>query len=163
LSLGSNLSVALITALISGAIDWGSKTYVLFGLGMREGDALSIISGILTFVMSWNHGINFGLFANDGDTTRFILSGLAIIVSLGVLIWIARLPKFDRLASIAAGLIVGGALGNAYDRIIYGAVADFLNVTCCGINNPFAFNIADIAIFLGVVVLAIRDPGKKTA
>jgi len=56
-------------------------------------------------------------------------------------------------------LIVGGAIGNAYDRLTLGAVTDFLNVTCCGINNPFAFNIADVAIFAGVALLLLRTHG----
>jgi signal peptidase II len=51
--------------------------------------------------------------------------------------------------------VVGGALGNAADRIVHGAVADFLNMSCCGIRNPYAFNVADIAIFAGAVGLAL--------
>jgi signal peptidase II len=57
---------------------------------------------------------------------------------------------------LGAGLVIGGALGNAVDRVLYGAVADFLNMSCCGIHNPYAFNVADIAIFAGAVWIAIR-------
>ena len=53
------------------------------------------------------------------------------------------------------GLIVGGALGNVWDRLQYGAVADFINMSCCGIRNPFAFNVADAAIFAGAAVLIL--------
>ena len=53
----------------------------------------------------------------------------------------------------AAGAIVGGALGNAYDRVVYGAVADYLNMSCCTINNPYSFNVADVLIFGGAIVL----------
>ncbi len=56
---------------------------------------------------------------------------------------------------VFAGLIVGGAIGNALDRVIFGAVADFLNMSCCGINNPYAFNVADIAIFFGAFGLVL--------
>ena len=60
--------------------------------------------------------------------------------------------------------MVGGAMGNVIDRVFYGAVADFLNMSCCGINNPYAFNVADIAIFIGAVGLAfLADDGKKAA
>jgi signal peptidase II len=65
-------------------------------------------------------------------------------------------------AELAGGLLVGGALGNIVDRIAYGAVADFLNMSCCGIENPYAFNVADIAIFggaLGLVVFAKGESG----
>jgi len=55
--------------------------------------------------------------------------------------------------------VVGGAIGNAYDRFALGAVTDFLNVTCCGINNPFAFNIADVTIFGGVALLLLQTRG----
>jgi signal peptidase II len=59
-------------------------------------------------------------------------------------------------------VLVGGALGNVIDRIVYGAVADFLNISCCGIENPYAFNVADIAIFagaIGLVIYAKADSG----
>ncbi len=62
---------------------------------------------------------------------------------------------------ISAGLLVGGALGNVIDRVIYGAVADFLNMSCCGIENPYSFNIADIAIFAGALGLVLFM-GKPT-
>ena len=58
---------------------------------------------------------------------------------------------------------MGGALGNVVDRVLHGAVADFLNMSCCGINNPYAFNIADISIFIGAIGLVIftDTDGKK--
>ena len=55
-----------------------------------------------------------------------------------------------------AGLVLGGAIGNAIDRVRHGAVADFLNTSCCGIDNPFSFNVADIAIFLGALWIALK-------
>jgi signal peptidase II len=58
-------------------------------------------------------------------------------------------------ADLGRGLLVGGALGNVIDRIAYGAVADFLNMSCCGIENPYAFNVADIAIFAGALGLVL--------
>ena len=61
----------------------------------------------------------------------------------------------DWRGAVLIGLVVGGALGNVMDRILYGAVADFLNMSCCGIRNPYAFNVADIAIFVGAVGLLI--------
>jgi signal peptidase II len=56
-------------------------------------------------------------------------------------------------------LLVGGALGNVVDRVIYGAVADFLNMSCCGFTNPYAFNVADISIFAGAIGLALFSGG----
>ena len=60
-------------------------------------------------------------------------------------------------------MLIGGALGNVIDRIVYGAVADFLNMSCCGFDNPFAFNVADIAIFIGAFGLILFTGEKKTA
>ena len=64
----------------------------------------------------------------------------------------------ERVPALAwgAGIVIGGAMGNAWDRLQYGAVADFLNMSCCGINNPFAFNIADVAIFAGAALIALK-------
>ena len=56
---------------------------------------------------------------------------------------------------LSLSLILGGALGNVVDRLVYGAVADFLNMSCCGIENPYAFNVADIAIFAGAIGLIL--------
>jgi len=62
---------------------------------------------------------------------------------------------------MAAGLLVGGALGNVVDRIAYGAVADFINMSLPGWNNPFSFNIADVAIFLGALGLVLFTGKEK--
>ena len=62
---------------------------------------------------------------------------------------------------IAAGFLIGGALGNVIDRLLYGAVADFLNMSCCGFNNPYAFNVADVAIFIGAIGIAFADSGTE--
>jgi signal peptidase II len=62
---------------------------------------------------------------------------------------------------VCAGVLIGGALGNVVDRVVYGAVADFLNMSCCGIENPYAFNVADVAIFVGALGLVFFADGKK--
>ena len=65
------------------------------------------------------------------------------------------------LARISAGLLIGGALGNVVDRLAYGAVADFLNMSCCGFSNPYAYNVADIAIFAGAIGLILFTGEKR--
>jgi len=87
---------------------------------------------------------------------------VAIAISVWVWLWVRR-EEPGRWAQISAGLLVGGALGNVIDRILYGAVADFLNMSCCGIENPYAFNVADIAIFLGALGLIFVTGGKSGA
>ena len=79
---------------------------------------------------------------------------------MGLLIWAGRQP-LGLWAKVSAGILVGGALANVVDRLIYGYVLDFLNTTCCGINNPFVFNTADIFIFAGALGLVFFIPNAK--
>ena len=62
---------------------------------------------------------------------------------------------------ILAALVIGGALGNAIDRLLYGAVADFINITCCGFRNPYSFNLADVFIFIGLIGLLVFKFDEK--
>lgn len=137
-----------------------SKYLVVHLLGLiNDGDGrIAVVPGFFEFRMAWNRGVNFGLFA-DFDM-RWLLIIVAVSISVAVAVWMWR-SGGTRWTYIAGGFLIGGALGNVVDRLLYGAVADFLNVTCCGINNPYAFNIADIAIFAGAVGLALLPENKK--
>lgn len=144
-------------------IDQISKYVVVHWLGLiTDPDGIiEVWPPFIEFRMAWNRGVNFGLFA-DYDM-RWALIAVALLISGGVIWWMNRTGG-TKWAYIAAGFLIGGALGNVIDRIIYGAVADFLNMSCCGINNPYAFNVADIAIFAGAIGLAfLADDGKKAA
>ena len=147
------------TAFVTFLIDQISKYYVLHVLKLDVVKYIDIAAPFLTFRMAWNRGVNFGIGA--GLDMRWILIGVAIAISVGVLIWLWR-SGGTPMMMFAAGLLIGGAIGNVVDRVIYGAVADFLNMSCCGIENPFAFNVADIAIFAGAIGLAFLsdDTGK---
>jgi len=162
-----------ITAVVTFLVDQGLKLLVIFrvfGLDWAQvtGNAaglpylprVEVVEPYLVLTMAWNRGINFGLFG--GLDLRWVLVGVALAVSLFVLWWMNR-ERPGRLAMFGAGLLVGGALGNALDRVLYGAVADFLNMSCCGITNPYAFNVADIAIFAGAVGLVLFAPDNKSA
>lgn len=151
-----SLARAALTTLAVFAADQASKWWVMEHLDLRRLGVLEVAPPWITFVMAWNQGVNFGLLASDAAWSQWLLAALAVAVSIGALIWAGR-RKHDRLFALGAGLLAGGALGNAVDRMVYGAVADFLNVTCCGVNNPFAFNVADIAIFLGAGLVAWRS------
>ncbi|MGI3169517.1 signal peptidase II [Pseudooceanicola sp. C21-150M6] len=142
-------------------VDQLTKVLVVHVMGLIEKGTIEVLPPFVTFRMAWNTGMNFGLIAHHSDLTRYALIALACIISIGVLFWVWK-EKPRRIGLIAAGLLVGGAIGNVIDRLIYGAVADFLNVTCCGISNPYAFNVADIAIFLGAAALILL-PAEKAA
>lgn len=137
-----------------------SKYIVVHYLGLiNDPDGrMQVLPGFIEFRMAWNRGVNFGLFA-DFDM-KWVLIAVALLITVGVLVWLWR-NGTTRLGYIAGGFLVGGALGNVVDRFLYEAVADFLNVTCCGINNPFAFNVADIAIFVGAIGLAFVPENSK--
>ncbi|SEN03040.1 signal peptidase II [Palleronia pelagia] len=150
-----------ITAAITFVLDQVVKLIVVQGLDLARVGAIDVIPPFLNLRMAWNRGINFGLFAGDSDAARWVLIALALVISGWVLLWMRR-DRPGPLAMVSAGLLVGGAMGNVVDRLIYGAVADFLNMSCCGIENPYAFNVADIAIFAGAVGLVLFTGGKKT-
>ena len=143
-------------------LDQVTKLLVVQVMDLRNRGEIDVLPPVLNFRMAWNDGINFGLFGGNSDTTRWILIALAILISGAVLWWVHK-DRPPRMGLIAAGLLVGGAIGNVIDRLIYGAVADFLNMSCCGIENPFAFNVADIAIFAGALGLVFVPSGKKRA
>ncbi|SLN47665.1 Lipoprotein signal peptidase [Roseovarius gaetbuli] len=141
-------------------LDQASKYLVVHTLSLRQLGAIDVWPPLFNLRMAWNYGINFGLMAGDNPLTRWVLIAVALVISSAVLWWVHTDPA-GRWQKIAAGLLVGGALGNVIDRLIYGAVADFINVSCCGIDNPFAFNIADIAVFIGAFGMVLLPSGKK--
>lgn len=140
--------------------DQATKYIVVHMLNLREVGQMDVFPPFLRLHMAWNEGVNFGLFSNDTDLGRWILILIALVISAFVLVWVRRDPPGNG-GMIAAGLLVGGALGNVIDRLLYGAVADFLNMSCCGIDNPFAFNLADVWIFAGAFGLIFLGGTKK--
>lgn len=150
-----------ITAALIFGLDQISKFAVVFGLNLVERGEIDVLPPFLVFRMAWNYGVNFGLFSDGTDGMRWVLIAIALAISAWVIHWI-RSEKHNWKATVSGGLLVGGALGNVIDRILYGAVADFLNMSCCGIENPYAFNVADIAIFAGALGLVFfSGDGEK--
>ena len=140
-------------------LDQASKYVVVHLLDLRMLGRIDVLPPYLNLRMAWNYGINFGLL-NGGETTKWVLISVALGIVLFVLVWLRRDPP-GWPGLVAGGLLVGGAIGNVVDRLLYGAVADFLNMSCCGIENPFAFNVADIAVFVGAFGLVLLPGAKK--
>lgn len=160
-----------LVAAVAGAVlavDQASKWLVVQHLDLPQLREIDVIDPWLNLRMAWNQGMNFGLLASSQDLTRWLLVAIALAVCVWVCIWVLR-SRPGRLARVAAGLLVGGALGNVIDRLAYGAVADFLNMSLPGWSNPYSFNIADIAIFAGAIGLVLQPqarpapPGRKPA
>ncbi len=155
-----SLRTAWFTAVMVFALDQLSKLVVVHLLDLRTVGALPVLPPWLSFRMAWNTGINFGLLSGGAETMRWVLVGVALAISGWVTWWIRRDRPGARVL-VSAGLLIGGALGNVVDRLIYGAVADFLNMSCCGIENPYAFNLADVAIFAGAFGLILFAPERR--
>ena len=153
------LAIGTILVLV---FDQLSKIAVVQWLDLKTLLRIEVLPPFLNFQMAWNRGVNFGLLSGDANSTRWILTAVALAISAAVVIWVRRSPM-PPIAHWSAGLVVGGALGNVIDRVLYGAVADFLNMSCCGIANPFSFNLADVAIFLGAVGLIFFADKKNPA
>lgn len=150
-----------IFAILAFLLDQGTKWLVVHVANLKEIGSIDVLPPFLNFRMGWNRGINFGLFGDSPEVARYLLIAVAVAVSIW-LVWWARRAMSRWVTLAGTGLIIGGALGNALDRVIYGAVADFLNMSCCGFNNPYTFNVADIAIFAGAFALVAFDD-KKTS
>jgi signal peptidase II len=149
----------ILVALFFFLADQATKWLVLGPLRLDEVASLAIWPGVVELHMAWNRGVNFGLLPADGALGRWALVAVALAISAWVVIWVRR--GGGVWAEVSGGLLVGGAMGNVLDRLLHGAVADFLNVSCCGIVNPFSFNVADIAIFLGALGLVLAPQGAR--
>ena len=108
------------------------------------------VTPFFDLVLVWNPGISYGLFKQNSDAGRWVLIGFAVAAAIALTYWLAQLQT--RRAAASVGLIIGGALGNAIDRVHYGAVADFFSFHVSGFNW-YVFNLADVAIVAGVVGL----------
>lgn len=142
-------------------LDQVSKFLVVHVLDLWSRQEIAVLPPWLSFRMAWNQGVNFGLLSNSSDLARWGLIALALAISLWVWLWIRKEPH-RVVVKVAAGLLIGGALGNVIDRLIYDAVADFLNMSVPGLDNPYSFNVADIAIFAGAIGLVVFTGREKT-
>jgi signal peptidase II len=134
----------LTKALIQGSFEYGESRYV---------------TPFFNLVLVYNKGAAFSFLADAGGWQRFFFIGLTLVIS-AVLLWMMRGNPGNRLLCLALALVLGGAFGNLYDRVVLGHVVDFIQWHVAGYYWP-AFNIADSAIFLGAVGLVIdgfRNP-----
>ncbi|WP_442755164.1 signal peptidase II [Methylocystis sp. JAN1] len=150
-------ALGLLAALAAAALDQAHKFWMLnvFGIEARQPIALA---PFLDLVLSWNYGISYSLFpAHEGMGRALLLAGQAVIVA-GLFWWMWRAT--NRLTTLAVGLVIGGALGNAADRLARGAVADFFYLHTTLPVGPLAnyvFNVADVAITAGVALLLFES------
>jgi signal peptidase II len=149
----SPLRAGLIAAIITLVLDQASKFWLLDVLDLAHRDPVRV-TPFFDLVLAWNIGISFGWLQNDSAVVQFGLMAVKALAVIALAVWMARSRTL--LATIALGMIIGGAVGNAIDRIAYGAVVDFalLHVEIAGKTfNWYVFNLADVAIVAGVIAL----------
>lgn len=147
------LRAGILAALGALVLDQASKLWLLFVFDLPRRGAVQV-TPFFDLVLAWNVGISFGWFQNDGWIAQTILTLVKAAAVVALAIWMAW--SRTMLATIALGLIIGGAIGNAIDRFAYGAVVDFalFHVEIAGKTfNWYVFNLADVAIVAGVAAL----------
>jgi len=154
---GSKLAIGarwlgLAAALAAFAIDQANKLWLIFGYDIAAHQPLRL-TPFFDVILAKNPGISYSLFSNDGAMGRWSLLVLAVvaIALLGFWLWHAR----TKFTALGLGLIIGGALGNACDRLAYGYVADFYHFHV-GRFSWYVFNLADVAICAGVGLLLLE-------
>jgi signal peptidase II len=156
------LAVAAMTCLA----DQLSKLWILFVLDLRDRGAV-VVAPFMDLVLTWNRGISYGLFQQDGWWGQWPLLAVTILALILLGVWLMRVET--RLTALSLGLIIGGAIGNFIDRLAYGAVADFvlLHLTTATFRfNWYVFNVADVAIVAGVIGIlyeTLRGPRAAKA
>jgi len=151
--MSSHLRPGAIAALTVLVLDQASKLWLLFVFDLAHRGAVKV-TPFFDLVLAWNVGISFGWFQNDGQLAQIVLMLIKAVAVIVLAIWMARSRTV--IATVALGLIIGGAIGNAIDRFAYGAVVDFaLFHIQIGEKtfNWYVFNLADVAIVAGVAAL----------
>jgi signal peptidase II len=142
--------MAFVLAAVVIVADQASKYWILSVLGLQEGQSIPIV-GPLHLTGVWNHGVSFGLLTANHDLARWAFVAFSLIVAVILAGWVRRTER--PLFATALGFLIGGAVGNAVDRVRYGAVADFIDVS--RLHFPWVFNVADAAINVGIACLLL--------
>ena len=151
--LTSPLRSGVIAAIVTLALDQASKLWLLYVFDIGHRGTVKV-TPFFDLVLAWNIGISFGWFQNDSEAAQIALMVIKAVAVIALAIWMARSRTV--MATVALGLIIGGAIGNAIDRAAYGAVVDFALFHLQIGGKPFnwyVFNLADVAIVAGVAAL----------
>jgi len=149
-ALSSSIRLGLIVALASILVDQASKWWIL--VEVMDPPKVIPVTSFFNFVLTWNRGVSFGLFNNEGNFGAWFFSILAIIIVGVLLIWLRKAET--KVQSISLGFIIGGAIGNVIDRVNHLGVLDFIDFHLGSSHWP-AFNAADSFITLGAAVLIV--------
>lgn len=152
------LWLSLVVVGLDAATKWFASHFLRYATPVE-------ITGFFNFTLLHNHGAAFSFLANADGWQRWGFAVLALVVALGLLLWLLRIPRAQPSVHVRRGvgmvkgaiaLIIGGAVGNLIDRLVLGYVVDFLDFHWRGYHWP-AFNVADSAIVLGVGLLILFE------
>jgi len=146
----SKLPIALVAAVVVAALDQASKWWIVAKL--MQPPRVVPLTPFLDLVLVHNRGITFGLFNNQGALQPLVFTALAAAIAAGLLVWLKGVTRC--WVATAIGAILGGAIGNVVDRLRLGAVVDFIDAHIGDWHWP-AFNVADSAISVAVVLIAV--------
>ena len=150
----------LVVSAVVVALDLATKAWVSHALSY--GDVVRI-TPFFNLILTHNTGAAFSFLASAGGWQRWFFSAVAVVISVALVVMLRR-PHRDRMVPLALALVLGGALGNLWDRVVLGHVVDFIQLHAGGYYWP-AFNVADSAITVGVVLMVwdgLRGAGEKS-
>jgi signal peptidase II len=146
-------ALGLAAAIVACVLDQASKLWLVRVFDLANQGVVKL-APFVDLVLTWNTGISYGWFAQEGSLGQGALLAVKAIAVALLWIWLAKASS--RLSAVALGMIIGGAVGNGIDRLLYGAVADFVLLhaqTATWRFNWYVFNLADVAIVVGVAGL----------
>jgi len=152
------LWISFVVVFIDQITKWMAEADLELG-----GESFQVIPH-LNFTLAYNYGAAFSFLGGQGGWQRWFFVGLAVVVSIAIIIWLAKLSKSDKWSAIGLSLVLGGAVGNGVDRLLHGKVTDFIDIYADwnvfflskwndGFSHFATFNVADIAINIGAVIL----------
>ncbi|QDG79174.1 signal peptidase II [Labrenzia sp. PHM005] len=138
-----------VIAAVCLILDQVTKVWIVHSADVATNGPIKLLP-ILDLILIWNRGISYGLFQQDSDLGRWLLALFTVAATIALWVWSTRVPS--KLPALALALIIGGAIGNGIDRVVYGAVVDFVYFHV-GSFSWYVFNLADVWIVAGVAGL----------
>ncbi|WP_296404922.1 signal peptidase II [Psychrobacter sp.] len=142
----------MLSFMVIGLDQW---TKWLAELKLTFHEPVSVIEPILNWTLAYNYGAAFSFLADQGGWQKWFFAGLSLAMSLFLLIYLTRAPRQAKLLNVGLALILGGAIGNLIDRLRIGKVIDFIHVHYADVWHYPIFNVADMAICIGVAIVVI--------
>ena len=150
---GSQAFVWYLLSIVIIIVDQWTKWLAKTKLNFLE--PIPVIEPFLNWTLAYNYGAAFSFLADAGGWQKWFFSGLALVIALFLVVYLIRAPRNAKLLSLGLAMVLGGAIGNLIDRVRLGKVVDFIHVHYADVWHYPIFNIADIAICIGVAIIVI--------